>query len=56
MYISPWLIHCFPQNQRQVVAQLKKATLDMLGEGPEAAQKMTRMINPQAGSPFLYHL
>lgn len=37
----------------EVVAQLKKATLDMLGEGPEAAQKMTRMINPQAAQRIL---
>lgn len=32
----------------QVVAKLKHSTLEMLGEGAEAAQKMTRLINPQA--------
>ena len=36
----------------QVVAKLKQATLEMLGEGAEAAQKMTRMINPEAGASW----
>ena len=29
------------------MAKLKQAAVEMLGEGPEAAKKMTRLINPQ---------
>ena len=36
--------------QGEVVRKLKEATLEMLGEGAEAAQKMTRLINPEAKS------
>lgn len=38
-----------PTLPQQVVAKLKQATLEMLGEGADAAQKMTRMINPEVG-------
>ena len=35
-----------------MVAKLKQATLEMLGEGADAAQKMTRMINPEVGASW----
>ena len=34
----------------EVVSKLKEASLEMLGEGAEAAKKMTRLINPEAQS------
>lgn len=41
-----------PTLPQQVVAKLKQATLEMLGEGADAAQKMTRMINPEVGASW----
>lgn len=40
----------------EVVAKLKQATLEMLGEGADAAQKMTRMINPEAAKRIVHAL
>lgn len=43
-----------PTLPQQVVAKLKQATLEMLGEGADAAQKMTRMINPEVGQVWFW--